>query len=189
MKICVYCSSSDAIPRKYFKAARDTGMLIGKKGHSLVYGGGKVGLMGAVADSVMNNGGRTTGVIPKHLKNLGIAHSGLDELLVTPDMRKRKETMEKLADAFIFLPGGIGTLEEAAEIITLKQLHYHNKPVVLLNSCGFYNPLLAFFKAMIRGKFMKKDFYRLFAILKEPEEAFVYVENYKPVVTRDKWFR
>ncbi|MCE5300613.1 MAG: TIGR00730 family Rossman fold protein [Spirochaetia bacterium] len=188
MRVCVYCSSSDALPRKYFKAAKETGKLIGGRGHSLVYGGGKVGLMGEVANAVMGAGGRVTGVIPTHLKKMGVAHADLHELIETPDMRKRKEKMEKLSDAFIFLPGGIGTLEEASEIITLKQLHYHNKAIVLLNSHGYYNPLLKFFREMIGEKFIKKDFYKLFIIAKTAKEAIEYIEKYEPVETQNKWF-
>jgi uncharacterized protein (TIGR00730 family) len=139
-------------------------------GYSLVYGGGNRGLMGAIAREVKDRGGTVTGVIAKMLKEYGLAKDGLDELIVTDDMRQRKSVMESRSEAFIFLPGGTGTLEEAMEILTLKQLHCHNKPLIFLNTAGFYNRLISFFKFMEK-KFIKKDLYKMFHIAKDKKEA------------------
>ena len=188
MNICVFCSSSDAAPVKYFRAAGRLGVEMAKRGYNLVYGGGRVGLMGRIASAVKEQGGRVTGVIPKALQKYGIAKEGLDELIVTDDLRQRKGIMELKSDAFIFLPGGVGTLEEAMEILTLKQLHYHNKPLVFLNTGRFYRKLIAFFKLMEREKFIKKDLYRMYYIAKDEKAALKYIENYKPPKAGAKWF-
>jgi uncharacterized protein (TIGR00730 family) len=188
MNICVFCSSSDAVPKKYFTAARNLGMEMAKNGYSLVYGGANRGLMSAIADSVKCGGGKVTGVIPRALKEYGIAKQGLDELIITEDIRQRKRLMELKSEAFIFLPGGVGTLEEAMEILTLKQLHYHKKPLVFLNVNGFYNKLITFFKLMEKENFIKKDLYKMFYVAKDEKEAVKYIKNYKPLKTKDKWF-
>ena len=151
--ICVYCSSSSAVAPAYFEAARLLGEAIARRGHSLVYGGADVGLMGELARSAKTGGARVVGVIPEAIRAKGIAAQGLDELVVTRDMRERKGAMEALADAFIALPGGFGTLEELLEIVTLRQLRYHSKPVVLLNVDGFWNPLAALFDGLFESRF------------------------------------
>ncbi|MBR9885513.1 MAG: TIGR00730 family Rossman fold protein [Oceanospirillales bacterium] len=142
--LCVFCGSSEGVKPQYRQLAYTLGEKLAQQGHALVYGGGSVGLMGAVADGVMENGGQVTGVIPESLFNAEVAHQGLTSLEVVPDMHARKARMATLADAFIALPGGIGTFEELFEVWTWAQLGYHNKPIGLLNADGFYDPLLAF---------------------------------------------
>lgn len=144
--IAVYCASSDDVPAHYFQAARDFGRLLADQGLGLVYGGGKVGLMGALADAVMAAGGEVIGVIPEKLMDLEVGHTGITRLEVVADMGLRKYRMMALADAFVALPGGYGTLEELAEVTTLAQLNYQDKPVGLLNHRGFWDHLVAWYE-------------------------------------------
>ncbi len=133
MNICVYCASSDAVAPAYFRAAEALGQMIAQRGDTLVYGGAGIGLMGALARAVKAGGGHVIGVMPRVLAAEPITFALLDEFVITHDLRERKARMEALADAFLVLPGGFGTLEELAEILTLRQLREHTKPVVLLN--------------------------------------------------------
>ena len=144
MNICVYCGSRPGLLPAYAQAARVLGQAIASQGHGLVYGGGNVGLMGIVADAVLAAGGPVVGVIPQALVQREVGHLGLSEQHVVPDMHVRKRLMAERADAFIALPGGIGTLEELFEVWTWRQLGYHDKPVGLLNVAGFYDHLLHF---------------------------------------------
>lgn len=154
MKICVYCGSRHGALPAYTEAARALGTLIGQQGHGLVYGGGNVGLMGVVADAVLAAGGPVTGVIPEALVQREVGHQGLSEQFVVPDMHVRKRMMAERADAFVALPGGIGTLEELYEVWTWRQLGYHDKPLALLNVAGFYDGLLAFMDHTVAQGFL-----------------------------------
>ncbi len=160
-----------------------------RRGYGLVYGGGDIGSMGIVAHAVQDGGGVVTGVIP-HALNLieGVGWDGVDELIVTETMRQRKAIMEENSDAFIALPGGLGTFEELLEIITLKQLHYHDKPVVILNSGGYYDPLISLFEHAVSERFAKADTIALFHVSSSVIEALDYIESYEPVVVECKWF-
>lgn len=135
--ICVYASSSNLIDRKYFDIASQLGEAIARNGDTLLFGGGVRGLMGAAATAVHRHNGRVVGIIPEALNQKGVVYETCDELIVTKSLRERKAIMDERSDAFIALPGGFGTLEELLEIITLKQLKYHNKPIVILNFDGF----------------------------------------------------
>lgn len=141
-RLCVYCGSAAGHDAVYAKAARELGLAIAQRGMSLVYGGGHVGLMGIVADAVLAAGAKVTGVIPTALMDSEVGHTQLTELRVVKDMHERKALMAELADGFVALPGGIGTLEELFEVMTWLQLGYHRKPVGLLNTQGFYDDLL-----------------------------------------------
>ncbi len=179
MNICVYCSSSQTIDKKYFRQATLLGKTIALKKHSLVYGGGKVGLMGEIALTVKQHKGQVIGVIPENLKERELAFQEADELIITKDIRERKKVMEEQADSFIALPGGFGTLEELLEIITLKQLNLHNKPIVLLNVDNFYDNLIKQFDLFYKenfayDKFNKEDIYH---ISQTVEEAINYIEK------------
>jgi len=187
-KICVFCSSSDRIKSSFFKAATELGEMIAQKNWSLIYGGTDMGLMGALARAVHSKGGYVTGVIPAFLKEKNIAYNKADELLITESMRERKKIMEEKADAFIALPGGFGTLEEILEIITLKQLHLHNKPVVLLNIEDYYKDLLVFFENMYNKSFAKPDYRKRYVITSDAEKALSYIQNYRPLQLQSKWF-
>jgi len=140
--ICVFCGSSTGNNPEFKNAARALGAMIAEQNKTLIYGGGNVGLMGAVADAVLENGGRVIGVIPDFLLQREVGHQNLTELIVVESMHERKQKMAKLADAFIALPGGFGTLEEMAEIVTWVQLELVKKPIGLLNIAGYYDNLI-----------------------------------------------
>jgi hypothetical protein len=172
--ICVYCSSSNDIDARYAKDAGELGALIASGGYRLIYGGGMIGLMGILAKSVQKHGGAVTGIIPKTLAQKGIMYESAEELIETPDLRKRKELMEERADAFIALPGGFGTLEEIAEIITLKQLKHHEKPVVFINTNNFFSHLLAHFEKCFEEKFMSEKYRKLYTVANTPREGIAH---------------
>jgi uncharacterized protein (TIGR00730 family) len=139
--LCVYCGSSNSVAPKFFEAASALGRLIGRAGLGLVYGGGQIGLMGRVADGALAEGGRVTGIIPRHLSHHEVAHRGLTESLIVDSMHERKQRMVERADAFVVLPGGFGTLDEMFEIITWRQLGLHDKPIVLVDLDGYWQLL------------------------------------------------
>lgn len=185
--ICVYCSSSDAVDSIYLETARTLGAQMAARGDTLVYGGADLGLMGAVARAVHAGGGRVVGVIPQALQARGIAYAIADEVIITPDLRERKATMEARADAFIALPGGIGTLEELLEVLTLRQLQVHTKPIVLLNTADYYAPLFALFAHLYRERFAK-PFENLYHVADDVEGIFDYLDAYEPFLAPSKWF-
>ncbi len=152
--LCVYCGSRPGAQPAYADAARAVGRWIGRRGGQLVYGGGRNGLMGLVADSTLRAGGRVVGVIPKALVEKEWAHHGCSELHVVDTMHERKRLMAERADAFLALPGGIGTFEEFFEVWTWRQLGYHDKPVGLLNVNGYYDGLLGFLRNSVQAQFM-----------------------------------
>jgi uncharacterized protein (TIGR00730 family) len=177
MNICVYCSSSNSIDPKYFAVAEQLGSLLAARGDTLVYGGASVGLMGTIARAVQAGGGRVVGVIPQILINLEVSYQHADELIVTEDMRGRKAAMESRADAFLALPGGIGTLEEVFEILVLRYLRAIDKPLVLLNVEGFYDPLIVLFEHMRAEGFVKPDYTSLYHLAPDVETAFRYLDG------------
>jgi uncharacterized protein (TIGR00730 family) len=168
-RICVYCGSNHGARPAYAAAARELGTLLAQRGIGLVYGGGRVGLMGTLADAALAAGGSVIGVIPQVLVAKEVAHLQLTELRVVDSMRERKAMMAELADAFISLPGGFGTLEEFSEILTGMQLGLHQKPHALLNVEGFYDPLLAFFDHAAAESFIRPAHREL--VIAEPEPA------------------
>ena len=186
--ICVYAASSDAVDEEYKTAARRTGALIGQRGATLVYGAGKIGLMGECARAVHEHGGHVVGVIPDRLVDLELEYREADELIVTETMRDRKAIMASRADAFIALPGSIGTLEEMMEVLTLKQLGYHAKPCAFINTRGFYDWLFAFFGTLVNENFLKEASLDMFAVCATPEAAFEYLDGYEPHPLPKKWF-
>jgi cytokinin riboside 5'-monophosphate phosphoribohydrolase len=185
--ICVYSSSSCNIDNMYFDTAAELGRQIAIQGDTLLFGGGLLGLMGATAKAVHQNNGKVIGVIPKALNLQGVVYESCNELIVTEGLRERKAVMDSKSHAFIALPGGYGTLEELMEIITLKQLGYHNKPVVILNVNGFYQDLLALFEQFIDQHFAKPDCRKLYQVTNDVREALAYIETYQPFVFREKW--
>lgn len=168
--VCVYCGSSGAVDPAFRDAATDLGKLLAEAGMELVYGGGRVGLMGLVADGVMTNGGRVIGIIPEFLDKYEVGHTGLSELIVVDTMHTRKKLMMDRADAFVVLPGGFGTLEELFEVLTWKQLRLHDKPILLLDlpgtdGRGFWEPLTALLDHLIAEKFAKPEMAALWQIV------------------------
>lgn len=188
MTICVYCSSSDAVDRAYFDAAAELGKALAARGDVLVYGGSDVGLMGKLAKTAKDSGGRVLGVMPVAIADHGISFDRADEMVITETLRERKEIMEKRSDAFVALPGGFGTLEELMEILTLKQLHYHTKPIALLNVNGFFEPLIALFEHLYKGNFAKPETRAIFGLCNSVSELFDYLDNYVPEKISTKWF-
>lgn len=186
--LAVYCSSSDVIHQDYFKAAHELGQQMAIKGFQLVYGGGAVGLMGEVARSLKSQGGKTIGVVPKALNIDQVVNDIDDELIITDGMRERKAIMDERADAFIGLPGGFGTLEEMFEVLTLKQLAYHNKPIVFLNIRGYYSHLFEMFEHIYEEQFAKEQYRILYHISDSVEDCMNYINTYQPPQLPDKWF-
>lgn len=186
--ICVFCASSSAVDSRYTKLARDTGVEIARRGHTLVYGGTEAGMMSAVAAGVHQNGGKVIGVIPKSIEERGIAYATADELIVTAGTRERKTVMEQRSDGFLTLPGAFGTLEEFFEILVLRQLGYHEKPIVLLNQDGFYNPLLEMFATLYEHNFAKRGLASFYGVRDDIAGALDYLENHRPGETVSKWF-
>jgi hypothetical protein len=187
-KIGVYCSSSDALDDVYVRAAVELGQEMCRHQYDLVFGGSGVGLMGLLARSVKDGGGEVTGIIPEFIKNKGIAFEEADAMIVTKDMRERKGTIENLSDAFLALPGGFGTMDEIIEVLTLKQLHLHTKPVILMNVNGFFDPLILFFERLFDHRFVKKDHRELYYVASSCADVFRYLEYYQPSAIPSKWF-
>jgi uncharacterized protein (TIGR00730 family) len=189
MNICVFCSSSNAISEKYFQEADKLGKLIGAGKHSLINGGANVGLMEAVTVSARDAGAKTIGIIPERMIGRSLASENSHDVIVTKDMKDRKEKMREMSDAFIALPGGFGTLEEILEVITLRQLSYHLKPIVFINTNNFFEHLIKQFEVSFKEMFAK-DLYRdLYFVADNSEEAFNYLEKYDPVELDAKWFK
>jgi uncharacterized protein (TIGR00730 family) len=178
--VTVYCSSSTNIAPVYMDAARELGQALARNGWRLVYGGNDVGMMGVLAGAVRAAGGSVVGVTPKLFIDKGVADNACDELHVTACMRERKATMERHGDAFIALPGGLGTFEEFFEIVCGKQLAYHNKPIVLLNVAGYYDPLLAMIQHGLEQNFVRPRATALYFVATTVEEAVEYLKSYKP---------
>lgn len=188
MRICVYCSSSSEVAECYKLAARDLGKLMAEHRHELIYGAGNIGLMGELAGAAKAAGGRVVGVIPRRLAEYGLAYKLADETVVTDTMAERKAEMERRAEAFIGLPGGIGTLEEVLQVLTLKQLRYLAKPVVLLNTAGFYDLLLQHMQRLVDESFMRSEFLALYGVATDPAKALRMIEEYREPELPQKWF-
>ncbi|MCQ4912950.1 MULTISPECIES: TIGR00730 family Rossman fold protein [Bacteroides] len=169
--VCVYSASSTKIDEVYFNAARQLGQLLAKRRIRLINGAGSIGLMRSVADAVLENGGEVTGVIPKFMVEQGWHHTGLSKLVEVESMHERKQLMADLSDAVIALPGGCGTLEELLEIITWKQLGLYFNPIVILNTNGFFDPLLDMLTRAIDENFMRRQHGEIWHVATTPEEA------------------
>jgi uncharacterized protein (TIGR00730 family) len=185
--ICVFSSSSNTIDQSYFDTAAELGREIALRGDLLLFGGGLTGLMGACARAVHSAGGSVIGIIPEALNEKGIVYEKCDELVVTPDMRGRKAQMDARSDAFIALPGGFGTIEEMMEIITLKQLRYHNKPIVILNINGYFDHLIEQLNTSIRLSFAKSGCLDLFIVTDNVTRALDYISDYVAEEYVERW--
>lgn len=169
--VCVYCASSTKIPSVYFDAAERLGQLLAKQGINLINGAGRQGLMGRMSDATLACGGTVTGVIPHFMVEQGWHHHGLTRLIETETMHERKQLMTELSDGVIALPGGCGTMEELLEIITWKQLGLYLNPIIILNTDGFYDPLLTLLKQAIGQNFMRREHENIWQVASTPEEA------------------
>ncbi len=176
--VVVYCASSNQLRPVFTQAATRLGELLAQNGITCVNGAGREGLMGALNDAVLQHRGRVKGIIPRFMSDAGWGHDELTELVVTETIHERKALMADTADAVVALPGGMGTLEELAEILTWKQLGLSHHPIILLNVDHYYDPLLAFFDKMISERFMRDDFRRMWLVADTPEEVISLLQNY-----------
>lgn len=188
MRLCVFCGSSTGFEAIHRQMAHRLGKVLVSNGIDLVYGGASVGLMGAVADAVLADGGHVIGVMPQALVDKEIAHRNLSDLRVVGSMHERKALMAELADGFIALPGGLGTFEELFEVWTWAQLGYHKKPCALLNSGGFYDKLTAFLDDVTRHGFVKPIHREMLIIERDPETLIRAIQAYEPPAV-DKWIK
>ena len=180
-RVCVFASSCNYLEKSYYEAASEFGELLGKSGYDMVYGGSSLGLMWACAEKVKQNGAQLIGVMPERLHNMGVHTDECVDLFITPCMRSRKAKMDELSDAVVALAGGFGTLEELSEMIVQKQLGYNNKPIVILNTNGFYDKLLGFFDEIISQKFAHKKSRGIYFVANTPLEAVKYLKEYIPI--------
>lgn len=176
-RVAVYAASSSQVSSEYIDAAAELGRTLAAEGIEIVYGAGKVGLMGALADAALDAGGKVMGVIPRFMVDNGWCREKLTNLIVTPDMHTRKEKIVSLADATIALPGGVGTLEELMEIITWKQLGLYANPIVILNTRGYFNPLKEMLERAVEEKFMREIHRNLWSIADTPRQAADLIRN------------
>jgi len=185
-RICVFCGSSAGSKPEYRASAQQLGAELTRRKIGLVYGGGNVGLMGAIADSVLEAGGEAIGVIPEHLMSREIGHNRLTKLHIVRSMHERKALMSDLSDAFIALPGGFGTLEEFCEVLTWSQLGLHAKPCGIVNVLGYYTPLLAMLDHAVQERFLKPQNRALVLARDKPAELLQALEDWRPVHV-EKW--
>ena len=185
--IGVFCGSSIGKKEIYAQKAAELGELMAEHNIDLIFGGGKVGLMGVIADSLMNKGGKAIGVIPTDLLNKEVGHDGLDEMIVVDNMSDRKNKINKLSDAFIAMPGGFGTLDEVMEVLTYFQLGWSEKPVGFLNINGYYDPLIQMMDTILEEKFMKYEHRHNVIFKSEPKELLDAILNFKPLAVDEKW--
>jgi len=186
-RICVFTGSSSGLDPGFTEGAKAFGARLVARGHGLVYGGGRVGLMGTVAQAVLDGGGEAIGVIPRFMGAREVAHEGLSTLEWVDSMHARKARMAELADAFVALPGGWGTLDELFEILTWAQLGLHGKPVAMLNLGGFFDPLLAYLRSAQAAGFVKEGHHALLQVDADPEALLARLENFHPSPLHAKW--
>lgn len=177
--LCVFASSSDYLDEVYYEDAKELGKLIGQNGYNIVYGGSTLGMMWACASQVKLNGGKVYGVMPQKLVDMGCRTDNCDEFHLAIGMRDRKAKMDEISDGIIALAGGFGTIEELSEMIVQKQLGYNKKPIVILNTNGYYNKLLEFFDVIIEEKFANAKTKSLFYVATTPHQAIEYINRYK----------
>jgi len=176
-KVCVFCASSHKVDQKYFDIATRTAQTLVKNNITTVYGGGAVGIMGKLADTVLELNGDITGIIPSFMMEVEWGHKKISNLIQVKDMHERKKKLVEDVDAVVVLPGGSGTLEEAMEVITLKRLGKFTKPIIFINTDGFYNHLILFFEKMIEERFMRPEHKQMWAIIDHPEEIIQAIQS------------
>jgi uncharacterized protein (TIGR00730 family) len=186
-KVCVFCGASLGKDLKFRETAAVLGRMMAEENIELVYGGGSVGLMGVLADAVLDNGGKVTGVIPEYLKNLEVCHNGVTELVISKNMHERKNKMYELADYFLVLPGGIGTIDELAEVLTWSQLCIHKKACAIININGYFDDFLKFLKKSVAENFFKQEHYDMLIVAGSPEEAFKKCRSFVHPEGINKW--
>lgn len=188
-RVCVYSGSSDSVGAVYLQAARAMGEALADHGMTVVFGGGRTGMMGALADAALARGGQVIGVTPREFNTEVLAHAGLTEMQVVETMHERKARMAEMADAFVALPGGFGTLEELLEILTWAQLGHHRHPVGLLNVAGYYDPLLVMIERAAAEGFLYGEHRQLLITALEPDDLINRLQRYRPPDGLDRWLR
>jgi len=179
VNICVFASSSNNLDEHFYKDAAELGKLLGQNGMNIVYGGSRLGMMYACASQVKANGGKIIGIMPQRLYDMGYGNNeDCDEFILTAGMRERKAKMDEMSEGIIALAGGFGTLEELSEMIVQKQLGYNKKPIVFLNTNGYYNNLIKFFDDVIKYNFAKNGTQELYYIAQTPEDCVKYIKEY-----------
>lgn len=176
-KITVFCASSDKLEEKYFAATQWIGEILVEHDFTVIYGGGAKGLMGKLADTVIENKGTIIGIMPKFMQKVEWQHNGISELILTKDMHERKRKFLEDTDALVTLPGGCGTLEELLEAITLKRLGVFINPIIILNVDGYYDPLIAMLESCINEKFMRSEHREIWTVIQHPEELIDAINN------------
>ena len=177
MRICVFCASSAKVDEKYFSATKQLAELLVGWGASIVYGGGSVGLMGCLADTAMANGGEVIGILPRFMDKVEWGHKNISQMILVRDMRERKKLLIKNVDAVIALPGGCGTLEELMEVFTLKRLGKFTKPIIVLNTDGFYTHLEMLIEKMIEEQFLRHEHRDIWRLVNTPEDVIPAIKN------------
>ena len=177
MRICVYCASSSKVDKMYFEATQKLAEDFAKNNITLVYGGGSMGLMGCMADTLLKNNGQVIGILPRFMDKVEWGHKGLTQLILVKDMHERKKLLIKDVDAVVALPGGCGTLEELMEVITLKRLGKFTKPIIILNTNGFYDHLKLLLDKMIHEHFMRAEHGEIWKFVNTPEEILPAIES------------
>jgi uncharacterized protein (TIGR00730 family) len=185
--LVVYCGSSDAIPPVYVEAARAMGRVLVARGLTLIFGGGRTGLMGAVADAALQAGGEVIGIMPRQFNTPVLAHTGLSQMILVDSMHQRKARMAEMGDAFVALPGGFGTLEELFEILTWAQIGMHRKPIGVLNVEGYYDPLLAMIEQARRQGFIYAEHRGLIVCESTPTAVLDGLAAYAPPEGLERW--
>jgi len=186
-RIAVYCGSSSGSDKIFVEMAYETGRILAQNNFELVYGGAKVGLMGAIANGVLENGGKAIGVLPHFLAEKELQHIRLTEIIFVETMHERKAKMSELSDGFIALPGGFGTMEELFEMLTWAQLSLHKKPIGVLNMNGYYDSLIEFIRTMYKNGFLKEEYLDLLIVSESVRDLLEQMKNYQPI-KNEKWF-
>lgn len=189
MNICLYGASSNAIAKSYINPTEELGAKLAERGHTLIYGGGAAGLMGAAARGVYSQGGKIIGIVPSFLNVDGILFDGCDEMIFTETMRERKQLMEQKSDAFLMTPGGIGTFDEFFEILTLKQLGRHSKPIAVFNINSYFDPLIEQLKKAVEKQFMTAETFELCMFTDNADKLLNYLEDAASRHTQAKVFK
>ncbi|PLX01055.1 MAG: TIGR00730 family Rossman fold protein [Marinilabiliales bacterium] len=184
----VFCGSASGKNTLFHQGAEEMGVLIAKNNFTLVFGGGKVGLMGIVADAALNHNGKVVGIIPEFLQHKEIAHSTISKMIVVKTMQERKEKLINLSDGFIIMPGGFGTLDELFEVLTTLQLGVHRKPVAIFNPDGFYDHLINFIHQLVEEGFLKSCYSEMIIVDDKPESLLDKMKNFSPPEL-EKWFQ
>jgi uncharacterized protein (TIGR00730 family) len=179
--VTVYCSSSNHVDKVYLDTARELGQRIAENGYNLVFGGGHVGLMGAVSIGARERGGKVVGIILQKFVDMGVSDVEVREMYAVEDMRSRKQRLEEAGDAYIALPGGFGTFEEITEMISFKQLGFHNKPIIMLNVNGYFDPIIKQFELGFEERFIEPRFRQVYRVVENPQDAIEAIKNYRPL--------